>query len=275
MDLPHSQPLTFAVATYGAGDLLKQNFEASPCFSGAHDHEFLIQRDYPSAASAYNHAIDEASNELIVFAHQDMIFPAEWLSDLARALHSLEALDPEWGVLGCYGVAADGTGHGFIYSPGPGVIGRPAALPVRIQTLDEIVLIIRKSSGLRFDSNLPHFHLYGTDLCLRAAQWGLSSYALSAYCIHNADQYCVLPPEFYECYRYIQKSWCDALPIHTSCLTITESSLTLYRRRLREAWVQIRRKGFIAPRTSDVDGLIAAATEASRQLRTQPADLSR
>lgn len=265
MDTPGLQSLTFAVATYGRGDILERNFLASPCLKEHNDHQFLIRKDYVSAAKAYNDVIEEARNELIVFAHQDMIFPANWLNQLDCALKYLDTLDPDWGVLGCYGVSSNGVKRGLIYSPGVGVIGGPLSDPVKIQTLDEIVLIIRKSSGLRFDPDLPHFHLYGADICLRAALKGLNSYVIPAFCIHNANQYCVLPREFYECYRHIQHSWRDALPIHTSCLEITQSNLTRYSRRIREAYIQIRGKGFIAPRVEDISELMAAASRASGQ----------
>ena len=75
-----------------------------------------------------------------------------------------------------------------------------------VQTLDEIVLILKKSSGLRFDDSLPHFHFYGTDICLRAAQRGMRSYAISAFCVHNTHQTLVLPEEFYECCQAHQAS---------------------------------------------------------------------
>ena len=136
---------------------------------------FSFRRIFPSAAKAYNEAIDRAANDLMVFAHQDMIFPESWPKQLEEALVYLEASDPGWGVLGCYGKARDGVGHGWTYSPGQGLIGRRFGYPEPIQTLDEIVLVFRMSSGLRFDDDLPHFHLYGTDICLRAAGRGMKS----------------------------------------------------------------------------------------------------
>jgi len=56
---------------------------------------------------------------------------------------------------------------------------------VTVQTLDEIVLIFRRDSGLSFDETLPHFHFYGTDICMRAAEQGRQCYAISAFCVHN------------------------------------------------------------------------------------------
>ena len=249
--------ITFVVASLGIDNTLETNLLASPCFRAPHLHQILVQRSFPSAALAYNHAIDSATNDLLVFAHEDIIFPAPWLSQLERALKYIQQEDPNWGVLGCYGVTRDQGGRGHVYSPHCGIIGKPFANPVPVQTLDEIVLILRKSSGLRFDDHLPHFHLYGTDICLRAAQKGMRSYAISALCIHNHRYYVVLPKEFYECSRYIKRAWAEFLPIQTSCTMITRSDLGYFKQRLRGAIGRYTRPSASeAPRLNDVSRLL-------------------
>jgi hypothetical protein len=171
-----------------------------------------------------------------------MYFPEGWLSDLERSLAYLERHDPEWGVLGCYGVTAKGMRYGRVYSAGLGVIGTAMEHPEPVQTLDEIVLVLRKSSGLRFDSALPGFHFYGSDICLRAAARGMKSYAVPAFCVHNTQMNPTLPADFYQCYRHFKKQWRRALPVHTSCITVTKFDLPFYARRLREAYIaHIRR----------------------------------
>ena len=263
MEIPGIGRVTFAVATYGSGEVLEGNFLASPCLRGSHGHQVLVQRDYISAARAYNDAIDRAENDIMVFAHQDMIFPEPWLLQLRRALDQLRAADPKWGVLGCYGMPRYGPGRGYIYSPGRGVLGGPFDAPALVQTLDEIVLIFRKSSGLRFDDHLPHFHLYGTDICLRAEERGMKSYAIPAFCVHNAHHYVVLPKEFYECCRHIRRVWKAHLPIQTTCLRITRLNLPMYGRRLHEAYLRhVRHKALLAPRVRDVSQLLQQATSA-------------
>jgi hypothetical protein len=252
--------ITFAVATYGTDEILKRNFLASPCLRERHGHQVLIQRDYASAAKAYNDAIDHADNDLLVCAHQDMILPESWPSQLWRAIERLDAADPTWGVAGCYGTTADGTGQGYIYSPGRGVLGAAFESPTPVQTLDEIVLIFRRSSGLRFDALLPHFHLYGADICLRAANQNMRSYAIPAFCIHNANHYLVLPPEFYRCYWHIRRVWKDVLPIRTSCITITKYNESYYIRRLSEARMKwTGRKTVLAPRVENVSSMMGEA----------------
>ena len=145
-------------------------------------------------------------------------------------------------------------------------MGAPFECPVPVQTLDEIVLILRVSPGLRFDDNLPHFHLYGTDICLRAQSVGRKNYAISAFCIHNTNQGFALPKEFYECYKHVKRTWKKYLPITASCARITRFNLAMYERRLREIYFSCRRqKPTSEIRTRDVTQLIEDVNEALRR----------
>jgi hypothetical protein len=257
---------TFVTATNN-DEILRNNFLASPCLLGTNDHEIIVQRGFSSAADAYNDAIARSRNDLIVFAHQDIIFPKSWLSDLDRALHFLKKSDPGWGVLGCYGETLNDNGYGYVYSPGRGVLGKPLDSPALVQTLDEIVLIIRKSSGLKFDQELPHFHFYGADICMAAREKGMNSYAISALCIHNSQQNLVLPEEFFEGWKYIRQRWEKFLPIRTTCARVTRSNLHLYRRRLHDFYLRnIRRKEIGATRVEDGRELLAEI----ERLRPEP-----
>lgn len=216
--------------------ILNENLLASSFLIENPDHQLVALRNSSSAATAYNQAIREAENNLIIFAHQDLFFPPSWLSELENALNQIEAVDPNWGVLGVWGVAKTGQTWGHVYSTGWGVIGKPFPRPMEVQTLDEIVLILRKASELWFDERLPHFHLYGTSICLSASELGLKCYAIPAFCIHNTEQILTLPAEFYTCYRYIKRVWKEQLPIHTSCIKICRFDTELWIRRLEGAF---------------------------------------
>ena len=158
--MPPRRQVTFVNAVNNRR-LFERNFLASPCLDQHQDCELLVQEGFGSAAKAYNDAIDRAMHDLIVFCHQDILLPQSWLCELQSALQELEREDPQWGVLGTYGVTQDGRAWGRVYSSGLGVIGETPPRPVAVQTLDEIVLILRKSSGLRFDESLPHFIFTG------------------------------------------------------------------------------------------------------------------
>lgn len=230
------QGITFAVAVNNQR-LFENNFLTSPCLRGSHGYQILAQRNFKSASNAYNDALEKSHNDLVIFAHQDMYFPEAWLSELQRALDYLEGNDPRWGVVGCYGVSSDGTRYGRVYSSGLGVIGMRLEHPMRVQTLDEIVLVLRKSSGLSFDNGLPSFHFYGADICLRATIRGMNNYAVPAFCVHNTQMNSALPREFYGCYRHFKEIWRQYLPVYTSCITVSRFDFPLHARRMREAYL--------------------------------------
>lgn len=225
---------TIAVAV-NSMEVLRRNLYLSPGISGDSRNQVVIKQTFPSASLAYNSAINEAENDILIFVHQDVYLPETWFSDLRRCLSYFKEEQINWGVLGCYGSkkSAEG-GLGRVYTTGLGVHGKRIINPEPVETLDEIVLIIRKASGLRFDSSLPHFHLYGTDICMSAKDRGMNCYAIPAFCVHNTNQLLSLPKEFYDCYHYIKKKWGEFLPIYTSCMTISLFNEALYLRRLRE-----------------------------------------
>jgi len=184
--------------------------------------EVNLQRGYSSAATAYNAAIDAAKTDVVVLAHQDVFLPAGWGEQLQRALASLAVTDPNWAVAGVWGGKQSGKFTGHLYCAGlERVLGQPATPPVEVSSLDELLLIVRKSSGVRFDERLEGFHLYGTDICLEARARGMKSYAISAFCIHNTNGYRMLPLEFWKSYLFLRRKWRSQLPIAASCTTIT------------------------------------------------------
>lgn len=214
--------------------LLKNNFLESPCFFENHRIEIILKEGFESATKAYNSGIKSASGEYIVFIHQDVFLPENWLNEVLESICTLEQHDVNWGVLGCYGVTPSGEGKGFVFSTGLGNIGMPFKKPENVRILDEIVLIIKNNGKLKFDENLPYFHLYGADLCLTANNLNLKNYVLPAFCFHNTKQIVSLPTQFYECYKFIKKKWKKELPICTPCIKITRWKVFYFYRRIKE-----------------------------------------
>jgi glycosyltransferase involved in cell wall biosynthesis len=240
------------VAAVNNKAVLQDNLLASPCIRNPEITELLLQEGFSSASAAYNDALEKSRNDVIVFAHQDMYFPESWVFDLGRSLQWLEREDAAWGILGCFGVTANKTRYGRVYSAGLGLIGNAIERPTRVRTLDEIVLIIRQSSGLNFDVSLPGFHFYGADICLRALSRGMYNYSLPAFCVHNTQLNPTLPPDFYNCYYHFKRLWFDELPVHTSCITVSKGDLPARVLRLREAYIKhIRRTGIAPTRLPD------------------------
>jgi hypothetical protein len=239
--LKRKLPITFVVAINNQS-IYQNNLLASPIFT-ENDRKtihILERRNFKSAAIAYNSALEETKTDLIVFIHQDVFLPDRWLRDLKFALSVLDRKDPEWGVLGSWGFTEQDDYIGYCYSTGWGIMGKSFRQPTKIQTLDELILITRKSSGLRFDNDLPYYHLYGTDICMRAYSKGMNCYSISAFCVHNTDQIYFLPKEFYKCYKHVKKKWRHFLPIHTPCAKITKYDFWIYRRWFYEILVRLR-----------------------------------
>lgn len=120
-----------------------------------------------SASQALNLGLEQAKGKLIIFCHQDIVFPPGWLSKLFLQVKEVEQQVKSWGVIGFAGRCVDGAQSGHVMAPWGEIFIPP--LPQQVQTLDELCLVIRKDSGLRFDEYFDHFHLYGADLCLMAA----------------------------------------------------------------------------------------------------------
>lgn len=190
--------------------------------------EVILERGFDSAAAAYNSAIARATGEILIFVHQDVYLPHRWVMALRRSLERLQASDPNWGVLGVFGVSEQGENCGHVYSAGLSLeLGCEFDEPVQVGSLDELLLIMRRSAGLRFDESLPGFHLYGTDICLEAARRGLKNYVISSFCIHNSNGLSYLPMAFWRSYFYMQNKWREILPVKTACTTISRGYMPI------------------------------------------------
>ncbi|RLB16181.1 MAG: hypothetical protein DRG82_09830 [Deltaproteobacteria bacterium] len=140
-----------------------------------------------SAAEALNQGIQRSTGTFLVLCHQDVVFPLDWVIRLLQNIKQVEKLDPDWGVIGLAGCCHDGSRSGHVLDP-HGEFYHPP-LPHKVQTLDELCLIIRKESGLHFDEHLDHFHLYGADLCLTAIARGMPCFAIDCALEHNSGGY--------------------------------------------------------------------------------------
>ena len=168
---------------------LQSNLLASPCSAPDSAHQVIVIRNCPSAADGLNIGIARVETEWVVCVHQDVWLPAGWDRNVAEQLDEAERRFGPIGVAGVYGVgevitprdaseplAAERVGwvvdRGRMLRDGP-------ELPARVATLDELLLIVKRDSGLRFDPDLG-FHLYGADICLQASEQGLAVVALAA-----------------------------------------------------------------------------------------------
>jgi hypothetical protein len=194
----------------------------------------------------------ECTGDVVVFAHQDVFLPDGWAKKLSYCIGVLTDRDPDWGVIGLYGVTESGNGAGHVSSVGlRRFVGGPFSEPIEVRTLDEMVLIIRRAGGLRFDEQLPGFHLYGTDICMEATARGMRNYAVPCFAVHNSRGIKRLPLSFWLSYMYLRRKWCDQLPIANPCTRISASCSPIIEHMLTAYWSTVRGKNNSGSRVDD------------------------
>jgi hypothetical protein len=219
---------------------LQQNLLASDMVrAGAPVH---VERGAISAAAAYNRGLDATTADIVVFAHQDVYFPPGWDRLLRQTLADIARQDPGWALVAPYGISEAGRNVGDVWSTSLGRrLGGPFPVPVRAQSFDELVIVMRRSAGLRFDESLPGFHLYGTDIVQSAAAKGCGAYVAWLPVVHNDKFHGALGEDFAASYRYIWRKWRHRLPLRTPVVRIRWHGLSL-------AWSQWLARGPIEER---------------------------
>ena len=204
--------------------ILGENLLRSSAFLSG-KYQFIFQRGYHNVPKAYNDAWDKAEADLLVFLHQDVFLPDEWVENL---IHSIKILDKEsWGVLGVAGVTLAGDVQeyfGHIRQNEWEWEGNLGRLPARVDTLDELLLIAKRELSLRFDEKIPMAHFYGADLCLQASSCGFLCFAIEAYCHHNTIG-SANSNSFRLAEDYMRKKWKDRLPFATTCVIVKKGLL--------------------------------------------------
>lgn len=132
-----------------------------------------------NAAQGLNHGIAELDADWVVCVHQDVLFPPGFWQRLSDGLGSQPAEVALAGLVGCQ---RNGRFRGHIHDPNGHCYWGP--VPDEVLTLDEVLIAVRKSSGLRFDAAVPGFHCYGSDLCFQADERGLRAVVLDAPVVH-------------------------------------------------------------------------------------------
>jgi Glycosyltransferase like family len=195
--------------------------------------QLVLERHHESASRAYNAGLDQTDAEIVVFSHQDVYLPDGWDQRLRNAIATLEEREPEWGVLGVFGVTAARAFVGQVWSMGLnkelcGTIDAPAG----VVSLDELVLVMRNGLGMRFDDDLPGFHLYGTDLAQIALDAEFGAYCFHGPVIHNSRPVKRYDQGYREAHRYLCNKWEHRLPIPT-CTAALDHKGALLAARLR------------------------------------------
>jgi hypothetical protein len=245
------------VAAVNDEAVLARNLAASALIAGDRAR-FVPIRGAPSASAAYNRGLDATEAPIVIFAHQDVWLPPGWEAGLRAALATLDRVDPRWAALGVFGATATGERVGRVWSSGLGrCVGAEVAEPVPVVSLDELVIVLRRAAGLRFDEGLPHFHLYGTDIVQTARAAGRACYVATLPVIHNSRYVPTLSGGFAAAYGYMRRKWRAALPIATPVVRVTATGFDLARVNFRLWRTRARRAAAAADPTTDPRAIAA------------------
>ena len=232
-------------------EILESNLMRSPMIAlgGIPVH---VERGAASAGIAYNRGLSATSAELVVFAHQDVYLPLGWETLLHARIAELQQSDPDWALLGSYGVDDTGAHYGPVWSSSIGsIIGRISPVPIAVQSFDEHLFVMRRSAGFAFDENLPGFHLYGTDIVQMVRKSGRGAYVMPLPLIHNDRFKGQLGNDYLEAFRYMQRKWKDVLPLVSPVAKISWHGLQLARSRWRNMRSRVSRREIAAPTECD------------------------
>jgi hypothetical protein len=216
-------------AACNAQAILDNNLARSPVLAEGLA-PLLTEFGAPSASVAYNRLLDRADAPVVVLAHQDVYLPRGWQVVLAARLAEVAARDPDWALFGAFGVGLDDSHIGPVWSSSLGaIVGQVPIEPMPVQSYDELLIVVNKAAGPRFDEALPGWHLYGTDIVTSARAAGKGAWAGALPCIHNDRYHPAIGPDFAECYRHLQRKWADRLPLRSPITKISRSGLHLKR----------------------------------------------
>jgi hypothetical protein len=227
--IPRTDEIAFSfVACVSNCSVLKRNLLASPCLGPGSRHEVILVKKCPSAAAGLNFGIEKGEGEWVVCVHQDVYLPTGWDRCLAQQHREAEGRFGQIGVAGAYGVGEVELPRSQRLPLGAKRVGWVVdrkrvlrdgpELPARVATLDELLLVVRRDTTMRFDPELG-FHLYGADICMQARERGLAVVALEALCHHNSASV-GLPDAFFASAEVFARKWRHRLPVATPCAII-------------------------------------------------------
>ncbi len=250
-------PTFSVVAAVNDTQILNQNLLLSPMIASGEVPVFTEQ-GHSSISSAYNSGMRRATSDYVIFAHQDVYFPIGWEQWLIRSIRQLDEIGAQWGALGVFGIDSKREIIGRVWcAANHKELGSSFDLPREIVSLDEIVIVLKRSMDDQFDEGLPGFHLYGTDVILNFQKKGLRGYAFHGPVIHNSKTVLHLTGGYAKCYRYMQRKWARQLPLVTCISDVTRWGYPFYRRELLLFYRKVLNKTVVHERCADPRALAA------------------
>lgn len=201
---PFSPEFTFVICTHNL-KMLNECVIASLLKQETKNFDFRIiynLNNSSSAPQALNFGMSQSKTEFVVLSHHDIIFNQKWTSQLIPQLTKYQ----DFGVAGLAGVKiANREPCGVPVDPASNLYVNcygEVTYPYngnqthkygqfsegKVEILDELTLVLKKSNGLYFDDKtLTHFHFYGPDICLQSLKKGFYNVVLNCPVYHKSD----------------------------------------------------------------------------------------
>jgi hypothetical protein len=183
-----ARPISFVVVRFSSE--CEQNIKTSPDILRPLNQLIVVDNTanlwYSSVAEAINAGVDRAQHDLVAIVHEDVYLPEGWQAKLELSLSELEATNPHWGVLGAAGLSNRGVVVGHYSDPHTyrNSFSQDQCF-TEVDSIDEHLMLIRKSSGLRMDAFIPGIHGIGADVVLTARERSLKCYVIDAPTVHK------------------------------------------------------------------------------------------
>ncbi len=176
-------------------------------------------KKFKSAAEALNYGGKQATKDYIMFIHQDMcLLSKTWIYDAEKILNSLENL-------GIAGVAGRSIHKGWTVTnmkdgiPPRNIAPETINDPVKVQTLDECLIIIPKKifDILKFEEKICNdWHLYATEYSLSIGKVGYNVYVIPPFSYHRSSGYSLSEGYYQTLNKILKKHGDDYELIYTT-----------------------------------------------------------
>jgi hypothetical protein len=162
---------------------MEKGFTAKDCEFIFVDNTITNRLD---AFSAYNCFLQQAKGRYIILCHQDILPIDDNRSRLDALLDELSVRDRAWGICGNAGATA--SGHLAIRISDPHGQNRNLGgpFPVKVMSLDENFILVRRKANLAVSNDLSGFHWCGADLSIVADILGWNSYVIDFHLLHKS-----------------------------------------------------------------------------------------
>lgn len=157
--------------------------------------------------TGYNLFLTVAQGEYIILCHQDVQLIQDGRAKLDVVLEDMNVRDLNWAVVGNGGARYPGQLVLNISDP-HGVNRSTEAFPVRVQSLDENFIIVRRSANLALSHNLEGFHFYGADICIIADILGWNCYVVDFHLRHKSSG--LKDESFFAIRKNLIQKYCNA-----------------------------------------------------------------